>query len=79
MTRDAIHTTGAPAAVGPYSQAIAVDGFVFCSGQAALDPVSGVLAEGGIGPETERVMANLPPCWRLPAAAGATSSRAPSS
>ena len=59
MTRDAIHTTGAPAAVGPYSQAIAVDGFVFCSGQAALDPVSGVLAEGGIGPETEGVMANL--------------------
>ncbi len=59
MTRDAIHTAGAPAAVGPYSQAIAVDGFVFCSGQAALDPVSGVLAEGGIEPETERVMANL--------------------
>ena len=59
MTRDAIHTAGAPAAVGPYSQAIAVDGFVFCSGQAALDPVTGVLAVGGIEPETERVLANL--------------------
>jgi 2-iminobutanoate/2-iminopropanoate deaminase len=59
MTRDAIHTTGAPAAVGPYSQAIAVDGFVFCSGQAALDPVTGVLAEGGIEAETEVVLSNL--------------------
>ena len=59
MTRAAIHTTGAPAAVGPYSQAIAIDGFVFCSGQAALDPVTGALAEGGIEPETERVLANL--------------------
>ena len=56
---DAIHTTGAPAAVGPYSQAIAVDGFVFCSGQAALDPVTGVLAEGGIEAETEVVLSNL--------------------
>ena len=59
MTREAIHTDGAPAAVGPYSQAIAVDGFVFCSGQAALDPISGTLAEGGIEPETEGVLANL--------------------
>ena len=59
MTRDAIHTTGAPAAVGPYSQAIAVDGFVFCSGQAALDPVTGVLAEGGIEAETEVDHSNL--------------------
>ena len=59
MTRDAIHTTGAPAAVGPYSQAIAVDGFVFCSGQAALDPATGVLAEGGIEAETEVVLSNL--------------------
>ncbi len=59
MTREAIHTDGAPAAVGPYSQAIAVDGFVFCSGQAALDPITGTLAEGGIEPETEGVLANL--------------------
>jgi 2-iminobutanoate/2-iminopropanoate deaminase len=59
MTREAISTAGAPAAIGPYSQAIAIDGFVFCAGQAALDPVTGVLVEGGIEPEAERVMANL--------------------
>ena len=59
MTRRAISTTGAPAAVGPYSQAIAIDGFLFSAGQAALDPASGALVEGGIEPETERVMANL--------------------
>lgn len=59
MTREAISTTGAPAAIGPYSQAIAIDGFVFCAGQAALDPATGALVEGGIEPETERVMANV--------------------
>ena len=59
MTRTAISTTGAPAAIGPYSQAIEIDGFVFLAGQAALDPATGVLVEGGIEPETERVMANL--------------------
>ena len=59
MTRRAISTTGAPAAIGPYSQGIVVDGFLFSAGQAALDPASGALVAGGIEPETERVMANL--------------------
>jgi 2-iminobutanoate/2-iminopropanoate deaminase len=59
MTRRAISTTGAPAAIGPYSQAIAIDGLLFSAGQAALDPATGSLVEGGIEPETERVMANL--------------------
>ncbi len=59
MTRRAISTAGAPAAIGPYSQAIVSDGLLFCAGQAALDPTSGALVEGGIEPETERVMANL--------------------
>jgi 2-iminobutanoate/2-iminopropanoate deaminase len=59
MTRRAISTTGAPAAVGPYSQAIAIDGLLFTAGQAALEPMTGALVEGGIEPETERVMANL--------------------
>jgi 2-iminobutanoate/2-iminopropanoate deaminase len=59
MTRRAISTTGAPAAVGPYSQAIAIDGLLFTAGQAALEPTTGALVEGGIEPETERVMANL--------------------
>jgi 2-iminobutanoate/2-iminopropanoate deaminase len=59
MTRRAVSTEGAPAAVGPYSQGIVVDGLLFCAGQAALDPSTGNLVEGGIEPETERVMANL--------------------
>jgi 2-iminobutanoate/2-iminopropanoate deaminase len=59
MTRRAISTEGAPAAVGPYSQGIVSDGLLFAAGQAALDPATGTLVEGGIEPETERVMANL--------------------
>jgi 2-iminobutanoate/2-iminopropanoate deaminase len=59
MTRRAISTSGAPAAIGPYSQAIAIDGLLFTAGQAALDPATGSLVEGGIEAETERVMANL--------------------
>ena len=59
MTRRAISTTGAPAAIGPYSQGIVTDGLLFTAGQAALDPATGALVEGGIEPETERVMANL--------------------
>lgn len=59
MTRRAIATAGAPGAVGPYSQGILSDGLLFTAGQAALDPTSGTLVEGGIEPEAERVMANL--------------------
>ena len=59
MTRSAVSTDGAPAAIGPYSQGIIAGGFLFCAGQAALDPVTGILVEGGIEPETERAMANL--------------------
>ncbi len=59
MTRRAISTTGAPAAIGPYSQGIATDHLLFAAGQAALDPATGQLVEGGIEAETERVMANL--------------------
>jgi 2-iminobutanoate/2-iminopropanoate deaminase len=59
MTRQAISTTGAPGAVGPYSQALGIGDLVFCSGQIGLDPATGNLVEGGIEPETERVMANL--------------------
>ena len=73
MTRRAITTEGAPGAVGPYSQAIATDTLLFCSGQAALDPATGALVEGGIEPETERVMANLDArSSTRPAAAGRT-------
>jgi 2-iminobutanoate/2-iminopropanoate deaminase len=59
MTRRAVSTAGAPAAVGPYSQGIVADGFLFAAGQAALDPAHGSLVPGGIEPETERVMTNL--------------------
>ena len=58
MTRDAISTTGAPAALGPYSQAVATDGFLFCSGQIGLDPATGELADG-IEAQAERVLRNL--------------------
>lgn len=58
----AIQTMAAPAAIGPYSQAIAVDHpgrWVFLSGQVALDPVSGVLLAGDVAAQTERAMLNL--------------------
>ncbi len=51
MTRTAISTTGAPAAIGPYSQAIEIDGFVFLAGQAALDPVTGEVRIGHLAPK----------------------------
>ncbi len=58
MTREAIATSGAPAAIGPYSQAIAIDGLLFCSGQLGLDPATGNLAEG-VEAQAERSMYNL--------------------
>lgn len=54
-----IQTHAAPAAIGPYSQAIEVDGWIFCSGQIGLDAASGRLMEGGVEPETRRVLENL--------------------
>jgi 2-iminobutanoate/2-iminopropanoate deaminase len=58
MTRDAVSTGSAPAAIGPYSQGIATDGFLFCSGQIGLDPLSGDLVEG-LEAQTERAMKNV--------------------
>ena len=49
----------APKAVGPYAQAIVAGGFVFCSGQIALDPVAGKMVEGGIEVQTRQVLVNL--------------------
>jgi 2-iminobutanoate/2-iminopropanoate deaminase len=54
-----IQTSEAPAAIGPYSQAIDCGGTVFCSGQIALDPRSGTLVDGGIEHETRRVLENI--------------------
>ena len=59
MTRQAVSTTGAPGAVGPYSQAIVTDDLVFCSGQVGLDPATGELVSGGVEAEAERVIRNL--------------------
>lgn len=55
----AISSSHAPAAIGPYSQAVQAGGFVFCSGQIPLDPATGALVTGDIGAETERVLKNL--------------------
>jgi 2-iminobutanoate/2-iminopropanoate deaminase len=54
-----IQTDAAPAAIGPYSQAIEANGFVFVSGQIAIDPKSGAIVPGGIAAETTQVLANL--------------------
>ena len=59
MTRRAVTTSAAPAAVGPYSQGIAAGGFVFCSGQVGLDPATGDLVDGGIEAQCERALRNL--------------------
>jgi len=54
-----IATDQAPAAIGPYSQAVQAGGLLFCSGQIPLDPATGELVSGDIGLETRRVMENL--------------------
>lgn len=54
-----IFTKQAPAAIGPYSQAIAVNGILYTSGQIPIDPVTGDLCAGGITEQTEQVMRNL--------------------
>jgi 2-iminobutanoate/2-iminopropanoate deaminase len=54
----AIHTDNAPAAIGPYSQAIEVNGFVFASGQIPIDPKTGNFVEGGIKEQTRQAIVN---------------------
>jgi len=59
MSKQSISSELAPRAIGPYSQAVRAGGWLFCSGQIPLDPVSGELVSGGISEQTEQVMANL--------------------
>lgn len=59
MMRQAINTEKAPAAIGPYSQAIRCGDFVFTSGQIPIDPKTGELVTGGIKEQTEQVIKNL--------------------
>ena len=58
MTRQAVSTSGAPSAIGPYSQGIASGDLVFCSGQIGLDPASGELVDG-VEAQAERALRNL--------------------
>lgn len=53
------HSENAPAAIGPYSQAVSAGGFLFCAGQTPLDPVTMQLVEGDVGVQTKQVLANL--------------------
>ena len=57
--KNIIATTNAPAAIGPYSQAVCVGGLVFLSGQLAIDPATGNLVEGGIQAQTEQSLKNI--------------------
>jgi 2-iminobutanoate/2-iminopropanoate deaminase len=58
-SKAAISTQEAPAAIGPYSQAVRIGNFLYTSGQVALDPASGAVVAGGIAEQTTRVVENL--------------------
>jgi 2-iminobutanoate/2-iminopropanoate deaminase len=57
--RRTVETDGAPAPIGPYSQAVVADGVLYCSGQVPLDPASGELVDGGIGDQARRCLQSL--------------------
>jgi 2-iminobutanoate/2-iminopropanoate deaminase len=57
--RDVVATKDAPQAIGPYSQAIKANGFIFTSGQIAFDPATNQIIQGDVGAQTERVLKNL--------------------
>jgi len=59
MSVEQVKTDSAPAAIGPYSQAVIANGFLYSAGQIAIDPASGQIVEGGVVAQTERVMQNL--------------------
>lgn len=59
MSKTVIHTADAPAAIGPYSQAIAANGMLYISGQIPLDPATGQLLEGDTAAQARLVLANL--------------------
>jgi 2-iminobutanoate/2-iminopropanoate deaminase len=58
-TKKPIETEGAPAPIGPYSQAVIADGVLYCSGQVPLDPASGELIDGGIAEQASRCLESL--------------------
>ena len=59
MGIETVHTDQAPAAIGPYSQAVAANGFLFTAGQIALDPATGQVVLGDVSAQTEQVFRNL--------------------
>jgi 2-iminobutanoate/2-iminopropanoate deaminase len=59
MSKNVVHTDKAPAAIGPYSQAVIANGLLFTAGQIALDPATGQVVTGGVAEQTERVLLNL--------------------
>ena len=59
MKRSIVRTAQAPAAIGPYSQAVVAGNMVFCSGQIALDPNTGAMIDGDVSAQTHQVLANL--------------------
>lgn len=59
MALDLVSTSGAPRAIGPYSQGVIAGGFLFTAGQVALDPSQGELILGGISEQTARALENL--------------------
>lgn len=59
MSLTVVHTDKAPAAIGPYSQGVVANGFLFTAGQIAIDPETGQVMQGNVGAQTERVMSNL--------------------
>ena len=59
MKKEVVSSELAPKAIGPYSQAIRANGFVFCSGQIPLDPQSAQMVTGGVEEQTRRVLENL--------------------
>ena len=59
MSLEIVHTAKAPAAIGPYSQGVVANGFLFTAGQIAIDPATGHIVAGDVAAQTERMMANL--------------------
>ena len=59
MSTKVVHTDQAPAAIGPYSQGVVANGFLYTAGQIALDPATSQVVPGDVRAQTERVMANL--------------------
>ncbi|OIO13567.1 reactive intermediate/imine deaminase [Candidatus Gottesmanbacteria bacterium CG11_big_fil_rev_8_21_14_0_20_37_11] len=59
MSKKGIHTSDAPKAIGPYSQAVRIENFLFCSGQVGINPKTNKIVDGGIKKQTKQVIENL--------------------